>query len=200
MSSLADSPPRSKWSWRFAGAALAGSCAVLAGGCTAAVETEPLADRAGAGGHAAAGGADAMGFPPIAPPDVGCEVEAVLLDHCGPGCHSPGVRRAGLDLSYDSGLVGRIKDIPATHREIACNPPTEAFRECLPPNEPAACIPFAKARLVDSAHVEESWLLKKVNGTHGGCGLKMPAVPTGYGGWAHDCLQAFVRAVAALPR
>lgn len=206
MKQLGKRRPRKTWSWRFASVAVS-STALLSSGCPVTVHTEPPADLGSTGGAAgsagATGGAGAAAGaapPPIAPPAVDCEIEAVLLDHCGPGCHSPGVRRAGLDLTYDSGLVGRIKDVQATHREIACNQPGEAFRECMPPTEPAACVPFVNARLVDSANVEESWILKKVNGTHGGCGMKMPAVPTGYGGWVHDCLQEFVRAVAALPR
>lgn len=219
--------PRNPWAWRFAKIA-ASSAALLVSGCPVAVETEPPANLAGSGGNgsagatsagsagvaggagsagaaagsATAGGAGAAGATamPITPPAVDCAIEAVLVDHCGPGCHSSSVRRAGLDLTYDSGLVGRIKDVPATHRGIACNQPSEAFRECVPPNEPTRCAPFLNAQLVDSANVEESWILKKVNGTHGDCGMKMPAVPTGYGGWVHDCLQEFVRAVAALPR
>jgi hypothetical protein len=210
MNRLAKRRPRRAWAWRLASVVLA--CALVTTACGATPNTDPPQNSGGTGSASAGAGSGGLvstagtsglagaGFTPTTPPDVNCEIEAVLSDHCGPGCHSPGVRRAGLDLSYDSGLVGRIKDVAATHREIACNAPGQAFRECVPPHEPAACIPFTSSRLVDSDNVEASWILKKVNGTHGGCGMQMPAVATGYGGWAHDCLQAFVRAVAELPR
>ena len=73
-------------------------------------------------------------------------------------CHGAGVRLGGLDLE-SPGRTARLKDVPAKHLEIAL---------------PGAQCPIGD-KLIDSANLQESWMLKKLTGRQGTCGEAMPA-------------------------
>lgn len=104
--------------------------------------------------------------------DLSCDVEEVLLRSCGrAGCHSASSMVAGLDLA-SPGVQTRLIDVPATHQDITCpNPDGGAL--------PVPCVPAScpDAKLIDLAHPENSWLLKKLAGEQGDCGEQMPLLP-----------------------
>jgi hypothetical protein len=153
-----------------------------------------FADRYQPPGAAGSGGMGSTGVV------VDCDYAKVLADTCATsGCHNNRTHIAELILTPDDGLIDRIYDVPTTHLDIDCGTNGE-YRECDWPSEPAACFPFADALLVDSRNPGDSWLLKKLNGTSGGCGERMP--PSGYSldEAERACLEKFIRAAAALPR
>lgn len=126
-----------------------------------------------------------------------CDYATALAENCSTsGCHSTKNQVAGLALTPDDGLIARIYGVPSTHSEIDCGA-NGVYQECDWPNEPAACFPFADALLVDPGNPDESWLLKKINGTFGGCGEAMPPSGVALDAAARACLEKFVRAVAA---
>jgi hypothetical protein len=73
-----------------------------------------------------------------------------------------------------------LKDAPAKHVEI---------------EQPDAVCPVGD-KLIDSANVDNSWLLKKINGMHGTCGQLMP-LGSFLDGADRQCLTTWVRCVAA---
>ena len=183
------------WKWRLASVVLSGASASLLGGCPIGAELEDpmrFADRyypPAAGGSAGTGGMPGGGIDP------GCDYATVLMNSCAMShCHGRS-KLAKLDLRPDEGLVARLYDVPALHEGIDCSQ-TAVFQACARPTEPAACLPFNDALLVDSSNVENSWILKKINGTSAGCGDPMPYDLT-IEEADRACLEKFIRAVAA---
>lgn len=128
---------------------------------------------------------------------VDCDYVAALSQNCSKsGCHHVRNNAAGLNLTPDDGLVARLYGIPSTHSQIDCGT-NGLYQECDWPNEPAACFPFANALLVAPGNPDESWLLKKINGTFGGCGEAMPPSGVALDETARACIEKVVRAVAA---
>ncbi len=110
---------------------------------------------------------------------VACEeVECVkpLLLECN-GCHGAGVALGKLDLGSPN-VASRLKDVAAMHDS---------------PGMGAQCPTGDK--LVNSANVAESWLLKKINGEQGNCGTVMPSTGK-LNGADLTCMQAFVTCIA----
>jgi hypothetical protein len=93
------------------------------------------------------------------------------------GCHGKSLKSAMLDLEA-SGVVDRLKNVPATHGEVM---------------DKTGCPTGDK--LIDTAAPANSWLLKKVNGGHGDCGLAMP-VGKALSADELTCMQTFVSCVA----
>jgi hypothetical protein len=99
-----------------------------------------------------------------------------VLESCT-GCHGSALKIAMLDLS--EGYTGRLKDVPATHADIA--------------GGGSGCPSGDK--LIDTASPENSWLLKKVSSQQGGCGDPMPQ-GSGLMGDDLKCVQDYVSCVA----
>lgn len=165
----------------------------------------PLGDLmdAEAGGSAGSGGGSATAGTGGSAPSgggllaVGCDYVTVLNQSCSrSACHNDRSAVSGLDLTPTplEGLVGRLKDIPAGHREIDCSP-GGPFVECVP----ATCPAPGSALLVDSANPDDSWILKKLTGTHDDCGLPMPVAPGDqhFDASGMACIEKLVRAIAA---
>lgn len=79
-----------------------------------------------------------------------------------------------MDLA-SPGVTERLVDVPATYAEVDSG-------DTCPSN----------GRLIDSADPEQSWLLRKITGTHGDCGSVMPAA----GSLTSDeraCLESWIR-------
>jgi hypothetical protein len=162
---------------------------------------------AGSGTAGTAGsGTAGSGGGGIVTPDVTCDggvsYATTLTENCArTGCHNERSKVSGLDLTANPGLAMRLKNQPAAYREIDCGAPGP-YMECVP----ATCPPAGDALLVDSANPDNSWLLKKMNGTHNDCGVVMPVspgdrppAPAGPFDEARKaCLDKLVRAIAAL--
>ena len=118
----------------------------------------------------------------------------VLSQNCATGgCHRKmGMfpAQSGLDLTPDTGLVGRVKDVKAQHGDIYVGDATT-------PSVPASCDP--NVLLVNSQNADASWILAKIKGTQDDCGMQMPS-PPGPPAAVEMCLENFVAAVAALPK
>ncbi len=161
--------------------ATGGSTATGSGGMTAT------------GGSGASGSAGTSSAPPLTV-DCGTDTyQNVLTTNCASlGCHLPFMGMAstaasGLDLTPDSGLVGRLKDVKAQHGDITCAPD---FTACVP----ASCDP--SALLVNSQDPTKSWILTKINGAQSDCGTPMPP-PSGPSGTALTmCITNLVNAIA----
>ena len=93
-------------------------------------------------------------------------------------CHSNALKLGELDLE-SPGRAARLKDTPAKHVQISV-----AGAQC-----PVGDL------LIDSANVGESWILKKLNGTQGTCGDRMPAGST-LSPDQLSCMTAWVACVA----
>ncbi len=130
---------------------------------------------------------------------VGCDFVSVLGDGTAAnrgacsiqGCHFSHLPTSSLDLTANSGLVGRVKDVPAVHGDINSSTDPAMFTACVPAGCPD------DALLVNSADPDSSWILAKINGTQGDCGDVMPD-----GVFSDDqkaCVDKLVRAIAALP-
>ena len=191
---------------KFVPLATLGVCFVLTlTGCPGGAELEhPEAygltggstSSSGTGGSSPGTGGSGTGGGGMLTVDCGSTTyQAVLTSCAGAGCHQPIPSisypgAAALDLTPDSGLVGRLKDVKATHGDISCPP---SGTTCVP----AAC--DTNALLVNSNAPANSWLLAKINGNSNGCGDAMPlgtSIPT----TSVTCLENFVNAVAALPK
>lgn len=128
--------------------------------------------------------------------DGGADYVVTLNQNCATsGCHRGTRAVAGLNLVPDADLVTRLKDVSPTHGDIDCGT-GGVFMPCVP----ATCPPPGDALLVDSASPDDSWLLRKINGTHGVCGDTMPIPPgdKNYDDIRKACLDKLVRAIAAL--
>jgi hypothetical protein len=151
------------------------------------------------GGTAAAGGAKNWVF------DInsvacanGLNAATIIGADCAKGgCHKGTLAAAGLDLSNPAQVANKTKDKPATHLGIQCSAPTEPYMECVP----TTCPPAGSALLVNSANVEQSWVLQKLDGSAAAlpCGTTMPDET--YATASPDklaCVEAAFRAIAAL--
>lgn len=162
----------------------------------------------GTGGTFSGAGGTGTGGTQADPPDfswaadVECDWQTPLVRNCAfTGCHNARTVVADLDLTPNADLALRLKDVPATHGDRNCGEPGQPFRECLP-QEPQECVPFQGALLVDSASPAESFMLRKLLGTHGGCGDEMPIDPGNSPSreWSEErreCLLELVYALAA---
>jgi hypothetical protein len=165
------------------------------GGITSSAGTGASGTAGGAAGGsgtagAAAGGGGTAGAQALVV-DCGSLNYTDLLGHdCAMiGCHRPPTLVSGLNLTPDSGLVSRLKDVPAKHGDILCPPDSNV---CVP----ATCDP--SALLVNSASPDKSWILAKLRGTQNGCGDQMPSME--YDPAKEQCLEKMVNAIAALPK
>ncbi len=121
----------------------------------------------------------------------GCDYPAVLSRNCAlSGCHKPGAIKPQADLILvgDSGLVSRVKDVPATHADIYCG-----SMPC--PTIPATCPPGAKR--VDSSDWQASWIYRKITDPME-CGDLMPPSVT-FTPEDQACIISLIVAIAALP-
>ena len=89
------------------------------------------------------------------------------------------------------------------HGDIGCNQPGELFRECTEDELVALGCP-EDALLISSADFESSWLVAKMNGAEGECGVPMPASPgnTPASGWSEErraCLLEYFRSLTLPP-
>lgn len=98
-------------------------------------------------------------------------------------CHNATVKLDMGTLDLESpGISARLKDEPAAHKGIASSS-----------MGPTVCPQGDK--LIDSAHPENSWLLKKVLGQQGTCGTQMPSTgPLPLADQA--CMATYVNCVA----
>ena len=122
----------------------------------------------------------------------------VTTDCAHLGCHAGPNATSQLDLSPDTGLPSRVKDVPAKHLNITCSPPGADIVECT--SVPAAPAP-ANALLVDSSNWQASWIIAKLRAMSTGCGDTMPDAE--YLTEKTDrelCIERLVQAIAALPK
>lgn len=158
--------------------------------------TGPTGGTAGSGTAGSGTGGSAGGGALVITCD-GADHVAMLNQNCArTACHNNRSKVAGIDLTPDANLATRLKDVSATHGEIDCGT-GGVFMPCVP----ETCPPPGDALLVNSASPDDSWLLRKVNGTHGVCGDTMPIPPgdMGFDDARKACLDKLVRAIAALP-
>jgi hypothetical protein len=176
------------------GSAGSGSGAAPATGGTGASGGSGGSGTGGSGpsagsGNSGAGTGSMQAFPTL--PD--CDAVKALT--VGPaacaqlGCHKGPYSEAKLDLTPNAGFVGRVKDVAATHLNIDC----ADGMECATP--PAACPKGDK--LIDSANVDNSWMLHKLNGTQTGCGDAMPPPDYAIDDAGKACIVELVKAIAA---
>jgi hypothetical protein len=136
------------------------------------------------------------------------DVKEALKKNCArAGCHGSVDKYAGLDLT-DPALPmfrAQLLDQVAMHGDIGCNATGTPFRQCTPEElvSMKGC-PSAPVKLLDSANPDASWVLTKINGTHGTCGDAMPISPgnTPTNGWdaagvRKKCYIDFFRSLAA---
>lgn len=147
----------------------------------------------GAGGRAGTGGGPSGGPPPPDASVVGCDYVTALHKCATVGCHNANLPQANLNLVPDSGLVARLKDVPATFGDIACNAVGQPYMACVPATCPAGALE------VSSADWTSSWVLRKLDDPNT-CGDVMP--PTGSTPPTPDdltCLQKLVQTIAEMP-
>jgi hypothetical protein len=126
---------------------------------------------------------------------------AALTNNCtSAGCHRAGIAPpAGLVLTPDSGLVARLKDVPATHEDVTCSGANDTSCPCsdyICTTPPATCP--TGALLVNSATPSASWILAKID-TVPMCGSQMPGVAF-QGPDDKTCIENMVNVIAALPK
>ena len=150
------------------------------------------AQGGGTGGSTTAGTGNA---PPFDITTVVCgaglSAKTVMTMKCATvGCHNSNLPQAGLVLVPDSGLAGRLKDQPATYADIQCSPPGAAYVACVP----TSC-PMPAPKIVDSATLDSSWMLRKLRNTQSDCGASMPDGDT-LTTDEEACVEAVIKAVA----
>lgn len=127
------------------------------------------------------------------PTVAGCDFSTILPKSCAVlGCHKGSFASAKLDLTPDMGLVGRLKDVTATHADIPCT--GGSATTCIPSTCPAG------VKLVDSANPQNSWIIDKLEGNVSMCGTIMPQPGSGYSldATGKACLESLVTAIAGL--
>ncbi len=146
----------------------------------------------GASGGASGGTAGSGSMVPLPMPAECTNLTTTLNNGCAKiGCHKGTFASAGLDLTPNNGLVGRVKDIAATHKDIICPGSTES---CVPSTCPSG------VKLVDSSNAMNSWIITKLEGMQNGCGDSMPGSGTTITAADKTCIEALVNAIAALPK
>jgi hypothetical protein len=128
----------------------------------------------------------------------------VALKSCNQlGCHAASYPYSKLNLTADSGLVARLKDMPAQHGDVGCSP-GDATQICTCDATSFTCTtpPSACPKgdlLIDSSDYTKSWIWKKLEMSDPMCGVQMP--DGAYKSPADKaCLEAMVQAIAALPK
>jgi hypothetical protein len=134
------------------------------------------------------------------------DVKDALKKNCArSGCHSTLDQYAGLDLTDPATFRTQMLNKDALHGDIGCNATGTPFRQCTPEElvSMKGCPPVG-VKLIDSANPDASWVLAKINGTHGTCGDVMPISPgnTPANGWdaagtRKACYIEFFRSLAA---
>jgi hypothetical protein len=118
------------------------------------------------------------------------------------GCHDQTSRYAGLNLTDPSTIRGQMVDQIATHGDMSCGTPGMTH-VCTPDEIVALGCPL-DVKLIDSANFSNSWVVAKINQTHGNCGLYMPFTPgnSATNGWNDErmnCYMDFFRSLATPP-
>jgi hypothetical protein len=127
----------------------------------------------GSGGMAMASCEDAMCLKAIINAPAGCKL-------CHPS--NPAARQSG-SLDFETpGFAARLKDQPAEHAGLPAG--TDKATAC-----PAG------DKLVNSASVMDSWLLKKITGMQGSCGTVMPSTGA-LSATDQACFTTFINCVA----
>lgn len=157
------------------------------------------AGTAGTGGSAGPGGGTWVWDCPD-----GSEAVSALRQNCArAACHNATSHYAGLDLTDPNAIEAQMVDKPALHGDINCAPSGMPARICSPDELAVLCPESAQAPtlLIDSANFESSWVLRKLNNTHGTCGNRMPYPPgdSATNGWndvRKQCVIDFFRSLA----
>jgi hypothetical protein len=164
------------------------------GGTTSSGGMPGTGGTSGSAGTGTSGGSAGTGSMVALPMPAECtNLTTTLNAGCAKiGCHKGTFASAGLDLSPNTGFVGRVKDVAATHAGIAC--PNDITKECVPTTCPTG------VKLVDSSNAMNSWIIAKLEGKQNGCGDAMPNTGTTISAADKTCLEALVTAIAALPK
>lgn len=167
-----------------------------AGGATTGGTTSsggmPGTGGTSAGAGTTGGSAGSGSMVPLPMPAECTNLTLTLNNGCAKvGCHKGTFASAGLDLTPNNGLVGRVKDVTATHKDIICPGTTES---CVPSTCPTG------VKLVDSSNAMNSWIITKLEGMQNGCGDPMPGSGTTITAADKTCIEALVNAIAALPK
>jgi hypothetical protein len=115
-------------------------------------------------------------------PGVPSCLTAVFSAHCGTSvCHSPGSMPGGdLDL-LSPGVASRLINVTADHADVDMDGGT-------------TCVPD---KYVDTQNPAASWLLLKLNGGEGTCGLAMPETGNALSTTELKCVSDWIASVAA---
>jgi hypothetical protein len=161
----------------------AGSAGASAG--TAGASAGTAGTTGGAAGTAGAGGGSA-GTPPA------CDFAGVIQKSCAlTACHDTMYKQGELDFRTP-GYEQRLVNAPATFTDITCPDPAGGPLPvaCTPPS----CAPGTL--LINTAAPAESWMLKKLNGTHNECGDPMPLAPGMVTPDEKACLESWIHYLA----
>jgi hypothetical protein len=143
-------------------------------------------DTSASGGTAAIGAGG--GFPLVNFRDP-CDIGATIGRSCAlSGCHKKGAiaPASGLDLTPDSWLVPRIRDVPAQHGDIYCGQaPCDPIPDECPPGVP----------LADTTDWQASWIYRKLTDP-AGCGEVMPVSVAEFTEEDRACFVAFLKDIA----
>jgi hypothetical protein len=188
----------------FAPLALVGTFFLfMLSGCPGGADLEDPGKFGIAGAHATGGSAGTGNNTTLTVNCTGTTYDVALKSCNQLGCHAASYPYSGLNLTADSGLVARLKDVAAKHGDVSCNP-GDATQVCtcdansfLCTTPPSAC-PKGDL-LVDSSDYTKSWIWKKLEMADPMCGVQMP--DGAYKSPADKaCLEAMVQAIAALPK
>ena len=158
-----------------------GTASLLAlAGCPANLEDPQRFDVAATnGGAGPTGGGSSMGGAVTVVPAPAC-VTTIFTASCSVTCHfAGGPLSAGLDLT-GMDVANRLVNVTAMHAMASPN---------------TSCT--AGVKFIDTANPSASWLLAKVNGTQGMCGLQMPFGMTALPADQIACITAFVMSEAS---
>jgi hypothetical protein len=138
------------------------------------------------GGAAGTAGGGSAGAPPT------CGYAAIIQNSCAKtACHDTMYKQAELDFRTP-GYEQRLVNMPATFTDITCPDPAGGPLPvaCTPPS----CAPGTL--LINTAAPAESWMLKKLNGTHNECGDTMPIAPGMVTPDEKACLESWIHYLA----
>lgn len=142
----------------------------------------------GSAGTAGTAGTAAGGAPPT------CGYAAIIQAQCAKaGCHNTTHMMSGLDLQA-AGYEQRIVNAPVTYGDISCPDPAGGPLpvECVP----TTCAQGTGQLLINTTTPSESWMLKKLLGTHGDCGDQMPLAPGKVTAEERACLESWIHYLA----
>jgi hypothetical protein len=160
-----------------------------AGGTTGAAPSVggTTGESSGSGGTAAIGAGGGFPLSNFRDP---CDIEATIGRSCAlSGCHKKGAiaPASGLDLTPDSWLVPRIRDVPARHGDIYCGQEL-----CDPiPDECSVGV----VQLADTTDWQASWIYRKLTDP-AGCGESMPISISSFTEDDRACFVAFLKDIA----